>query len=43
MIESYELPLAREYKEELDEPPGEEMCRCLLKEIKVPDYAGRGG
>lgn len=34
MIESYELPLAREYKEELDEPPGEEMCRCLLKEIK---------
>lgn len=35
MLESYEVPLAREYKEELEgPPPGEEMCWCLLNEIK---------
>lgn len=35
MLESYEVPLAREYKEELEGPlPGEEMCWCLLNEIK---------
>lgn len=34
MIESCELPLAREYQEELGDPPGEEMCHRLLVEIK---------